>query len=77
MNQRAIPPCRFVCGACGKTSATRYGFDADHSPGWDVSCATHAILCKPGNGNPPWWAIGEPVAGEHFEPVADLPAELA
>lgn len=40
----------WVCGACGKRSRTRYGWDAegknafvDH--GWDVSCAMHAVLC--------------------------------
>lgn len=36
----------FVCRACGKTSTTRYGFDADNkstaSPGWDESCMLNA-----------------------------------
>ena len=42
---------RWVCGACGKTSPTRYGFDADGrhvaDSGWDVSCMMHAVLCRP------------------------------
>lgn len=74
MNQRAIPPYRFVCSACGKTSATRYGFDRDHDDGWDVSCATHAVLCKPldvgpsDESMPAWWAVEEPINGVHFTP---------
>jgi Holliday junction resolvase RusA-like endonuclease len=50
----------FVCGACGKTSRTRYGYYVDEdghswptapdgqlvaSPGWDESCLLHAVLC--------------------------------
>ena len=50
----------WVCGACGKTSRTRYGFvdggtkmGSNHmpdgspvaSPGWDESCMMHAVLC--------------------------------
>lgn len=39
----------YVCGACGKISRTRYGFDDDDKnvcqPGWDESCMLHAILC--------------------------------
>ncbi len=39
----------YVCGACGKTSPTRYGFDdADRNvadPGWDESCMLNAVLC--------------------------------
>lgn len=39
----------YVCGACGKTSMTRYGFDSDEKRvadrGWDTSCATWATLC--------------------------------
>ena len=38
---------RYVCAACGKTSATRYGDTADKSPGWDVSCAMNSVLCRP------------------------------
>lgn len=33
----------FVCMQCGKRSRDRYG-DRTSSPGWDESCATHAIL---------------------------------
>ncbi len=41
----------WVCGACGKRSRTRYGFDADNkrtplSYGWDESCMLNATLCK-------------------------------
>lgn len=36
----------FVCCACGRTSATSWGFDADNkstaSPGWDESCMLNA-----------------------------------
>jgi hypothetical protein len=50
----------WVCGACGKTSRTRYGFFKDEdghtwetapdgqrvaSPGWDESCMLNAVLC--------------------------------
>lgn len=40
----------WICGACGKRSRTRYGFDADEKPttldwGWDESCMLHAVLC--------------------------------
>ena len=28
----------FVCGACGKTSTTKYGISGKRSPGWDESC---------------------------------------
>ncbi len=33
----------YVCGACGKTSTTRYGLDAKN--GWDESCMLNAVLC--------------------------------
>ena len=40
----------YVCGACGKTSPTRYGFDAQEksvsSDGWDESCMLNAVLCS-------------------------------
>lgn len=39
----------WVCGACGKTSRTRYGFDDDDKnvcdPGWDESCMLNSTLC--------------------------------
>lgn len=39
----------WVCGACGKTSRTRYGFDKDEKRvcdyGWDESCMLNAVLC--------------------------------
>ena len=36
----------YVCGACGKTSTTRYGFDGTAMDGWDESCAMNAVLVK-------------------------------
>jgi hypothetical protein len=52
----------WVCGACGKTSRTRYGFDDQNqncaTPGWDESCMMNAVLCW-GNGAPGHWrAVG-------------------
>jgi len=39
----------WVCGACGKTSRTQYGFDKNDKNvcdrGWDESCMMHAVLC--------------------------------
>ncbi len=39
----------YICGACGKTSPTRYGFDDNNTnvgdPGWDASCMMNATLC--------------------------------
>ena len=39
----------WVCGACGKTSRTRYGHNAENKnvcdPGWDTSCMMNAVLC--------------------------------
>jgi hypothetical protein len=39
----------WVCSACGKTSRTRYGFNAQNEnvclPGWDASCMSNAVLC--------------------------------
>lgn len=44
----APPGKLWLCPGCGKVSATRNGWDADGkscaSPGWDVSCAVHAVL---------------------------------
>jgi len=40
----------WVCGACGKTSRSHYGFDKDEksvaSPGWDESCMMNSSLFK-------------------------------
>lgn len=76
MNLRAIPPYRFVCEACGKTSATRYGLDSDHDRGWDAACMLHAVLCKPvelrdSPIHPEWTAVKDPIKGQHFTPVED------
>lgn len=77
MNHRAIPPYRFVCLACGKTSGTRYGFDADRDRGWDASCMLNALLCEPTEPNRtpptdadeshgPWRAVANPIEGVHY-----------
>ena len=34
----------YVCGACGKRSRDRYGFQKIDA-GWDESCMMHAVLC--------------------------------
>lgn len=34
----------WVCGACGKRSQDRYGFQ-NISYGWDESCMLNAVLC--------------------------------
>ena len=75
---RAIPPCRYVCVACGKTSATRYGFDPDHDRGWDASCMLNAALCEPTGLLPlgaAWRQVKGAVEDVHYksEP-AELPA---
>lgn len=39
----------WVCGACGKTSRTRYGWNKSGKsvadPGWDSSCRCCSVLC--------------------------------
>jgi hypothetical protein len=65
---RAIAPRRFVCSACGKTSATKYG-DSDRDRGWDVSCTLNSVLCRPVDGVPPWFAIDDPIEGIDYEQV--------
>jgi hypothetical protein len=88
MDLRAIPPCRFVCAACGKTSETRYGFakDTDHDRGWDASCMLNAVLCKPTGHSPgrtfsgphpgtAWHAVEASVEGVHYEAVKYAPEE--
>ena len=51
----------YVCGACGKTSPTRYGFDASNKTvadrGWDSSCAMHAVLCSTVKADGVWPAV--------------------
>jgi hypothetical protein len=51
----------YVCGACGKTSSTRYGFDKNErqvaDPGWDESCMLHAVLCSTEKVDGKWQAI--------------------
>ncbi len=64
----------WVCGACGKTSRTRYGFiddgtgrGADYTPdgervaapGWDESCMLNAVLCHADRGLGNWRAVEE------------------
>lgn len=48
-NKRAPEGSVYVCGACGKVSRWRYGFDSangknDASSGWDESCAMNSGL---------------------------------
>lgn len=65
----------WVCGACGKRSLSRYGFDAENnatsiSPGWDVSCSTWAVLCQ---ANPvPDFTIGESWAAVEPQPEREV-----
>lgn len=75
MDFRAIPPYRYVCLACGKTSATRYGFDYDHSPGWDSSCMLNSLLCEPTGEQPAWSQVRpeDAVEGVHFKPEEHVP----
>lgn len=51
----------YVCGACGKTSPTRYGFDENQKqvadPGWDESCMMHAVLCEAERVTGEWVAV--------------------
>lgn len=35
----------WVCGACGKTSSTKYGISGPRSRGWDEACVLNAVLC--------------------------------
>jgi len=39
----------WVCGACGKTSRAKYGFDENNKrvsqPGYDESCMMNSVLC--------------------------------
>lgn len=64
MNDRAPEGTTFVCGACGKRSRTRYGFDDTGArcadAGWDASCMLHAVLCydRKGDGGA-WVAVPE------------------
>lgn len=43
---------RWVCKACGKTSTTRTGWNADFTAqaeresGWDESCMSNAVYCE-------------------------------
>lgn len=47
-NKRAPDDHIYVCGACGKVSRWRYGFDdkgkSNATPGWDESCAINCVL---------------------------------
>lgn len=51
----------WVCGACAKTSRTKYGFDeAGHrcaSTSWDESCMMNAYLCWRRQKNGAWMSI--------------------
>jgi hypothetical protein len=45
MNDIAPDGFVFVCGACGKLSKDRYGYQAE-SKRWDESCMLNAVLCR-------------------------------
>jgi hypothetical protein len=49
-NKKAPEGHVYVCGACGKVSRWRYGFDDknrnDATPGWDESCAMNCSLVR-------------------------------
>lgn len=72
----------WVCGACGKTSRTRYGFNAADqsvaSPGWDESCMLNAVLChreqrlRDSDGLKEWVAVCSP---EEAKPASDGSAD--
>lgn len=51
----------WVCAACGKTSPTKYGFDADEkrvvTNGWDESCMLNSVLCFTEKKNDVWQAV--------------------
>lgn len=51
----------YVCGACGKTSYTRYGFDENDQSqadsGWDESCMLNAVLCYERQIDGVWQAV--------------------
>lgn len=51
----------YVCGACGKTSPTRYGFDENNRDvgdrGWDESCMLNAVLCHLEKVDGKWVAV--------------------
>lgn len=49
-------PYLWVCGACGKRSQSRYGFD---TPGWDESCMLNAVLVVPNDGAHKYLAVKE------------------
>lgn len=60
---KAPEGCVYVCGACGKTSATRYGIEGERSRGWDASCMLNAVLCRPSTPKEErdtgckWWSL--------------------
>lgn len=53
----------YVCGACGKTSYTQYGFDENDQSqadsGWDESCMMNAVLCYERRVDGVWHAVGQ------------------
>src|SRR4249920_2896993 len=56
---RAMPGCVWVCGACGKTSPTRYGIKGA-SWGWDASCMMNSIHCSLEKRDGKWIAVDHP-----------------
>jgi hypothetical protein len=71
-NVRAIQPFKFVCAACGKKSATKYGLDGERDSGWDESCMLNSVLCERILGaTPEWHAVDDPRPGVHYEVMQD------
>jgi hypothetical protein len=54
----------WVCSACGKTSRSKYGFDAMNRQcadrGWDESCMLNSVLCYAEKGPDGKWQAVRP-----------------
>jgi hypothetical protein len=59
-DSKALPDCIWVCGACGKTSSTRYGGPGLSEKGWDASCMMNAIHCSKTKRDGLWEAVDHP-----------------
>lgn len=53
-NILAAPGEVWVCGACGKQSKDKYGFQALTS-GWDEACILNSVLCYEKNATDSTW----------------------
>jgi hypothetical protein len=66
-DSKALPDCVWVCGACGKTSQTRYGGPGLSDRGWDVSCMMNAIHCSKTKSEGKWVPVDEPSSAATFD----------